>query len=237
MRHEAMKRSELHAVYSTASNSVPEMHATTASGSDPGETLLITRSQSLGASSLSFERTVKTAGVVVALAATLTFSSDAALGAALVPAPLEMPARAVAPSADVAMPATRQARSLAALFTAIDEEPVEDGVVHRAEAAVAAYLREFGASGIVEHVCGASEASRPASLLRLLSRVTRLDAEQRRAVVRRGLASTNVELRDAAVQAAETWEDAALADLLRRHREPVAWLSEYAQRVAFDLES
>jgi hypothetical protein len=78
---------------------------------------------------------------------------------------------------------------------------------------------------------------RCAALLRLLSRVSQLDAEQRRSVVRRGLASNSVEIRDAAVQAAETWEDAALAELLRQHRDPVSWLSDYAERVAFDLES
>jgi hypothetical protein len=180
---------------------------------------------------------MKTAGVVAALAATLTFSNDVALGAALVPVPLAMPASGPASPMNVAMHAAKQARSLGALFSAIDEDPVEDGVVHRAEAAIAAHIQEFGASGVVEHMCSASEANRSASLLRLLSRVSRLDAEQRRVIVRRCLASTSVEIRDAAVQAAETWEDAALADLLRHHREPVAWLSEYAKRVAFDLES
>ena len=247
MQHDATKRGQLHAVHSTASSGVPGVHIA-ASGTGSGEPLLITQSQSLRASSLSFERTLKTAGlsfertlktagVVVALATTLTLSNDVALGAALVPVPLEIPAGAAAPPMNVAMLAASQARSLAALFAAIDEEPVEDGLVHRSEAAVAAHIREFGASGLVEHVCGASEGSRPASLLRLLSRVSRLDAEQRSTIVRRGLASTNVELRDAAVQAAETWEDAALAELLRHHREPVAWLSEYAKHVASDLES
>jgi hypothetical protein len=135
------------------------------------------------------------------------------------------------------MRAARRAHSLAALFAAIDEEPVEDGVVHRAEATIAAHVEEFGAAALVEHACGSSTATRSASLLRLLSRVSRLDAEQRRGIIRRGLASTSVEIRDAAVQAAETWEDAALAELLRHHREPVSWLSEYAKRVVSDLES
>lgn len=236
MQHDATKHGELHAVHSTASSDVPGVHIA-ASGAGSGEPLLITRSQSLGASSLSFERTLKTAGVVVALATTLTFSNGGALGAALVPVPLEIPAGAAAPPMNVAMLAASQARSIAALFAAIDEEPVEDGLVHRAEAAVAAHIQEFGASGLVQHMCGASKASRSASLLRLLSRVSRLDAEQRRAIVRSGLSSTSVEIRDAAVQAAETWEDVALAELLRHHHEPISWLSEYAKRVAFDLES
>lgn len=175
--------------------------------------------------------------MVVALAATWMFSSDTALSPALVPVPLELPGQ-VRPAVslrDAAVLAAREARSLAALFAAIDEEPVEDGVVHHAEAALAAHIAEFGATALVEHACGTSKAVRSASLLRLLSRVSRLDAEQRRSVVRRGLASNSIEIRDAAVQAAETWEDAALADLLRQHRDPVSWLSGYARRVAADL--
>jgi hypothetical protein len=215
------------------------MHDVTASGSQPGEPFLVTRAQSLGASALSFERATRTAGVAVALAATWMLSSDMALSPALVPAPLELPGQvrpAVAPRAAASL-AGKEACSLAALFTAVDEEPVEDGVVHRAEAALAAHIAEFGATTLVEHACSTSKAMRCAALLRLLSRVSQLDAEQRRSVVRRGLASNSVEIRDAAVQAAETWEDAALAELLRQHRDPVSWLSDYAERVAFDLES
>jgi hypothetical protein len=239
MPHEARRRGEVHLVGSTASTGVLAVHDITASGSHPGEPLLISHTQSLGASSLSFERATRTAHVVVALAATWMFSSDMALSPALVPFPLELPGQ-VRPAASqraAAMLAARQARSLAALFAAIDEEPVEDGVVHHAEAALAANIAEFGATALVKHACGTSTATRSASLLRLLSRVSRLDAEQRRSVVRRGLASDSVEIRDAAVQAAETWEDAALAELLRHHREPVSWLSEYARRVASDLAS
>jgi hypothetical protein len=239
MPHEARRLGELLLVGSTASTGVLAVHDITASGSDPGELLLQTRAQSLGASALSFERATRTAGVVVALAATWMFSSDVALSPALAPVPLDLPGqvRPAAAPRDAAMRAETEGRSLAALFTAIDEEPVEDGVVHHAEAALAAHIAEFGATALVERACGTSKAMRRASLLRLLSRVSRLDAEQRRSVVRRALASNSVEIRDAAVQAAETWEDAALAELLRQHRDPVSWLSEYARRVASDLTS
>lgn len=239
MRREATSHGERHFLGSTASTGGLAVHNVSGSGSDPGEPLLVTRAQSLGASSLSFERSTRTASVVAALAVTWMFSRDVALGSALVPVPMGLPSqvRVAAQRPDATMLAARRTHSAAALFAAINEEPVEDGVVHRAEAVLAAHVEEFGATALVEHACGSSTPARSASLLRLLSRVSRLDAEQRHAIVRRGLASANVEIRDAAVQAAETWEDTALAELLRHHREPVAWLSEYARRVASDLES
>jgi len=73
-------------------------------------------------------------------------------------------------------------------------------------------------------------------MLRLLGRVRIDDGELRRRLVETGLASSNAEVRDAAVQAAEQWADPSLASLLRSHKEPVDWLADYVQVVARDLE-
>ena len=45
----------------------------------------------------------------------------------------------------------------------------------------------------------------------------------------------NVEMRDAAVQAIESWGERDLIDVLRTHQEPEPWLREYIQDVIDDL--
>lgn len=45
----------------------------------------------------------------------------------------------------------------------------------------------------------------------------------------------NVEMRDAAVQARESWRERDLIDALRTHPEPEPWLREYIQDVIDEL--
>ena len=54
-------------------------------------------------------------------------------------------------------------------------------------------------------------------------------------LVRDGLATEGVEIRDAAVQAAEAWGDLGMVEVLESHREPVAWLRDYVRSVIDDL--
>lgn len=98
------------------------------------------------------------------------------------------------------------------------------------------HVQQFGSDQLVQHIVSTKPAARSASLLRLLGRAAGINGASRRFVVERGLASDSVEVRDAAVQAVESWEDASLANLLRGRHEPVAWLASYAQRVAAELE-
>ncbi|MGH9802359.1 MAG: hypothetical protein ACRD82_18500, partial [Blastocatellia bacterium] len=74
-----------------------------------------------------------------------------------------------------------------------------------------------------------------AGLLRLLSRQKPFTEAWRLQVIQSGLSSSSIELRDAAVQAAESWEDVSAARLLRAHNEPCAWLADYSSRVIRDL--
>ncbi len=57
----------------------------------------------------------------------------------------------------------------------------------------------------------------------------------RAGLVRGGLASGYVEVRDAAMQAVEYWRDSDLRLILAAHTEPVAWLDEYRRGVVEDL--
>ena len=55
------------------------------------------------------------------------------------------------------------------------------------------------------------------------------------ALVRDGLAMDSVEIRDAAIQAAESWGDSELLDVLRSHSETEPWLQQYILDVIDDL--
>ena len=56
-------------------------------------------------------------------------------------------------------------------------------------------------------------------------------AEWREQLVRDGLAVDEVEVRDAAMQAAEYWADPGFLHVLSAHSEPVGWLDEYRRSV------
>lgn len=218
---------------SAPSATFQRVHAFPRSGPSGGLAFTGSRSRSLGASVLSFERASKTFAIVIAFAATATFTTDPVIASSLAPTELEVPGDQLA--AIEASEPTAEVRSLAGIVTALDEDPIEDGVTHRAERALDAHLDQFGSMRIVRAVSASASSARAAALLRLLGRSARVDTEQRKALVRWGLSSESVDVRDAAVQAVENWEDRSLLELLRGHREPVAWLADYAANVVFDL--
>lgn len=125
--------------------------------------------------------------------------------------------------------------SIAAINALIDDETVEDGYTHSAESILREHLEQYGASGLIEHAFGATSPIRASDLFRLLGRIPEVEIELRRVVVERGLASPHVAIRDAVLQAAETWEDCSLVALLREHRDSVPWLSQYAEKIVRDL--
>lgn len=126
--------------------------------------------------------------------------------------------------------------SIEKLRAAVDLESVEDGVTHPAEAELDLFVRENGAGPLMAYV-ERLPSPRHAAFIRLLGRLECVDPASRMQLVSRALASRDVEVRDAAIQAAETWSDASLAALLTAHDEPVAWLAAYRQQVVDDLMS
>lgn len=128
-----------------------------------------------------------------------------------------------------------EGESIDAIHAAIDDESVDDGYTHSAESMISDHIGRFGGSGLIEHGWTTSSPVRMADLIRLLGRIPEIEVELRRAVVERGLASPHVVVRDAALQAAETWEDASLLVLLRAHRDSVPWLAQYAEKIVRGL--
>lgn len=75
-----------------------------------------------------------------------------------------------------------------------------------------------------------------ASILRCLGRQTHPGAACWRVrLVRKGLTTNNVEIRDAAAQAAESWGGPDMRAALEEHSEFVPWLRDYIRDVIDDL--
>lgn len=126
------------------------------------------------------------------------------------------------------------------LWNAFDTEPLEDGIAHPAEQIIERFVRSANdASGwLAELALDETSPAFAASVLRCLSRVAGVGSANWRAnVVREALASSDVQMRDAALQAAEEWGGPAMCPILRAHvsSEPVAWLRAAAEDVIEDL--
>ena len=126
------------------------------------------------------------------------------------------------------------------LYSDFAAEPFEDGMNHAAEETIARAFRNTGAEcllGWMREFC--TDIDRPhisASVLRCLSRLTEVGTLQwRKELLNDALAIDNVEIRDAAVQAIEQWEQVELLDLLRSHEETDPWLRDYIESVIDDF--
>lgn len=122
-----------------------------------------------------------------------------------------------------------------ALRDAFDADPLEDGVSHPVEQIVATAV---GTSGALDWLRGfVLETDSPifgASTLRCLGRLNGVGtAAWRTDLVQRALTNEDVQVRDAALQAAEAWDDADLGRVLAAHlpSEPVGWLRDAMQDV------
>ena len=116
---------------------------------------------------------------------------------------------------------------------------MEDGYTHPAEADLADMIQNWGRAA-VDWLSGAiAEGGWPrslaAGLLRLLGRHRIFTGAWRLRVIQLALASSDIELRDAGVQAAESWGDPTAVGVLRAHAEPCGWLADYIERVIKDL--
>ena len=143
----------------------------------------------------------------------------------------------------ITTPDTRAQERLAVrLRAAFEDSPIEDGMTHPAEAIIADALRSATDSQPLhwlKSIC--TDASQPrlaASTLRCLGRIAGAGAPQWRVkLVRDALASDNLEMRDAAVQAAESWADPGMVAVLASHSDPQEWLQQYIRDVIDDLSA
>lgn len=124
-------------------------------------------------------------------------------------------------------------------YHSLQQEPVLDGFNHPAEYILentfATHVGEAEKWIFKQVTSSSSHPSRAADILRLLCRFRPSTPEWRRKIVDAALKSGSVEVRDAAIQAIETWTEPELVDILEAHSEPIAWLSDYAAKVIRDL--
>ncbi|MDE0447231.1 MAG: hypothetical protein OXH96_11205 [Spirochaetaceae bacterium] len=128
------------------------------------------------------------------------------------------------------------------LSAAFEAQPVEDGVGHPAEQILERALNTGEQAAVLDVVSALCvDTARPgfsAATLRCLGRLTNPGSSVwRAALVRGALAHSDVEVREAAVQAVESWDGTDLIDLLQVHREGEPWLAEYVREVTQDLRA
>ena len=126
------------------------------------------------------------------------------------------------------------------LMAAFEAEPLEDGMDHSAEDVITAALESEDPDVVlrwIRSICLDSKRSPfAAGVLLCVARLPGVGtAGWREGLVRGGLAADNVEMRDAAMQAAEHWGDPGLRRTLSAHSEPLGWLDEYRRGVMEDL--
>lgn len=124
---------------------------------------------------------------------------------------------------------------------AFESEPFEDGMDHPADEVLESALRSDERAAILAWLTslfgGPESPTFLASVLRCLGRQDPGTTEWKVGVVRMALTHDHLEVRDAALQAAESWAGVEMVRILRAHDEPVAWLAESIDQVVSDLGS
>ena len=133
-----------------------------------------------------------------------------------------------------------QVRLANKLHAAFETEPLQDGMHHQAEDIIEQALQSGEDERILEWLRDFSlDTAQPvfaSSVLRCLGRQEYLGTSSWRSeLVRDALALDDVEIRDAAVQAAELWGDSDILPVLKSYSDPESWLRDYISDVIDDL--
>ncbi len=125
------------------------------------------------------------------------------------------------------------------LLAAFESDPVEDGINHSAEKIIEKAVKTMAVEPVLEWLRDFSlDAENPgfsASVLRCLGRQSALGSlSWRMSLIRDGQAFDSVEIRDAAVQTAESWGEPEMVSILAGHSEKKPWLREYIRDVIVD---
>lgn len=141
----------------------------------------------------------------------------------------------------VSQPERRYIRFRTKLIATLLDEPIEDGVTHSAEGLIDEALRAdpSDCQNWLSQVLVEQYPTRPSLCASIVRCIGRLDHNRVRGwgmrVIDDALQNRDAEVRDAAICALEAWGGPAALDMLRRHQDAEAWLSEYVQQVIVDL--
>ncbi len=166
---------------------------------------------------------------------------DTPLGASLFPVIVDVNCFKPAAAQQALVEDREQARLAVELRATFEADPLEDGMDHPAEQILSKALRSTEDQPVLKWLRNFSlDAAHPsfaASVLRCLGRQTYPGTGSWRAgLVRDGLTMDDVEIRDAAVQAAELWGGPDMQNVLESHSEPEPWLRNYIRDVIDDLD-
>ncbi|MCY4226867.1 MAG: hypothetical protein OXF20_04070 [Gammaproteobacteria bacterium] len=135
---------------------------------------------------------------------------------------------------------SRKERFISDLRLAFENDPVQDGVVHPAEKIIDEALCSMSQQGAYQWLSELSlDVDHPdmaASALRCLGRRDSEPTAWCVRLVKSALKIDDIEIRDAAVQAAESWGKVEFCSVLEKHSEDVHWLNDYIQDVVCDLK-
>ena len=128
------------------------------------------------------------------------------------------------------------------LYASFKSEPIEDGIYHPAEDFIGNAIRSSGSDRVFDwlyRTCIDTEhPTFSASVLRCIGRqVLPGTVLWRTELVRKALEIDEVEIRDAALQAAESWGGPEMRNVLKTkvQTEPIHWFRNYMQDVIEDL--
>jgi hypothetical protein len=124
------------------------------------------------------------------------------------------------------------------LYLTLQQEPVLDGFNHPGQPILIKIFESYpGAASewMLDHITKLSYPSRTADIIRLLCRFRPRTSAWRSQIVAAALRSSSVEVRDAAIQAVESWAEPELVSLLRKHSDTAQWLAEYAAQIIRDI--
>ncbi len=135
---------------------------------------------------------------------------------------------------------SEQSRLMLSLHASFEAEPLEDGMDHPADEIIRGALRDAKDDRVFhwikESCLDAKRSSFAASVLRCVGRQMYPGSEAwRTELVRCALDMEDVEIRGAAIQAAEFWGGPDICEVLKAHDEPLQWLRNYVRDVIEDL--
>ena len=127
------------------------------------------------------------------------------------------------------------------LHISFEMDQIESGMDHPAETVISRALAQpshANTLGWLRSTClNSSDPSFASSVLRCLGRLDSPGTISWRAsLVRDALALDDVEIRNAAAQAADSWADPELVEVLSLHRESERWLRSYVAEIISDLK-
>ena len=119
-------------------------------------------------------------------------------------------------------------------------QPQEGGFDHRSEDTLRQALTTYNQAEVLDwlsQICNnRHKPTLAASAIRSLSNLEKPgNPRWRLRLIKHTLKSSSTDVRDAAIQAVEKWQEHRLVGLLQRHEDPIDWLHQYAQGVIQDL--